>query len=147
MRVFTSADSFVTQRLDVVDMSGALVMQLTRPATLVRSQIVVADERGRPVGTVQQENVFGSSRFACMVGDARVGGIDPRSDEWDVAFTDHHGDEVAHVSRSFDGVVSSLLGPDEDFVIEVRRKVEDPLRRLVLASALGYDIALRPGDE
>jgi hypothetical protein len=147
MRVFTSADSFVTQRLDIIDMSGALLMQLTRPATLVRSQIVVADERGRPLGTVQQENVFGTSRFACMVGDVRVGGIDPRRDEWDVAFTDDKGEEVAHVSRSFDHVVSALLGPEDDFVIEVRRRVEDPLRRLVLASALGYDIALRPGDE
>lgn len=147
MRVFTSADSYVTQRLDVIDMSGALLMQLTRPATLVRSQIVVADERGRPLGTVQQENVFGSSRFACMVGDVRIGGIDPRRDEWDVAFTDEHGEEVAHVSRSFERVTSALLGPDDDFVIEVRRRVEDPLRRLVLASALGYDIALRPGDE
>jgi uncharacterized protein YxjI len=147
MRVFTSADSFVTQRLDIIDMSGALLMQLTRPATLVRSQIVVADERGRPLGTVQQENVFGSRRFACMVGDVRVGGIDPRHDEWDVAFTDDHGEEVAHVSRSFEHVASALLGPEDDFVIEVRRRVEDPLRRLVLASALGYDIALRPGDE
>lgn len=146
MRVFTSADSFVTQRLDVIDMSGALLMQLTRPATLVRSQIVIADERGRPLGTVQKENVFGSSRFACMVGEARVGGIDPRRDEWDVAFTDEHGEEVAHVSRSFDHVVSALLGPEDDFVVEVRRRVEDPLRRLVLASALGYDIALRSGD-
>ena len=146
VRVFTSADSFVTQRLDIIDMSGSLLMQLTRPATLVRSQIVVADERGRPVGTVQQENVFGSSRFACMVGDSRVGAIDPRHDDWDVTFTDAHGEEVAHVSRSFDRVMSALLGPDDDFVIEVHRRVEDPLRRLVLASALGYDIALRPGD-
>ena len=68
MRVLTSADQFMTHKLQVVDMEGRVLLALTRPAKLMKSKVIVQDGQGNEIGQVVQDNVFGKIHFSLHAG-------------------------------------------------------------------------------
>ncbi|MCB0977529.1 MAG: DUF2510 domain-containing protein, partial [Acidimicrobiales bacterium] len=75
LRALTSVDQFLTHKLQIVDASGTVQLQLTRPAKVMKSKIIVQDGAGTEVGQIVQENVIGKIRFGLQVGGQRLGSI------------------------------------------------------------------------
>jgi Scramblase/Protein of unknown function (DUF2510) len=146
LRFVSSLDQLLTHRLEVRDASG-VVLQLTRPAKLVRSRVQVARPDGAPVGEIVQANVFGKIRFDLVAGGQVVGAIQGQNwRAWNFAVLDSAGTEVARITKTWEGLARTLFTTADNYVVHVHYRLPDPLASLVLASALTVDTALKQDD-
>jgi len=144
LRVLGSLDQYFTHKLQLVDMDGNVLLQVTRPAKMVKSRVIIRDGTGADVGEVVQENVFGKIRFAFMANGRRVGGVHAENwRAWDFSIRDADDVEVARVTKTFEGVAQTLFTTADNYVIRRHRRVDEPLQSFVMASALSIDIALK----
>lgn len=144
MRVLTSYDQFMTHKLQIVDAQGTVVMQLTRPAKVMKSKVIVQDGGGAEIGTVVQENMVGKIRFGLMVGGERIGSINGENwRAWNWNIQDQQGEEVARITKSFGGLARAVFTAADNYVVQIHRPLQDPLRLLVVAAALSVDTALK----
>ncbi|MEM7093432.1 MAG: phospholipid scramblase-related protein [Actinomycetota bacterium] len=144
MRVVSSLDQFFTHHLQVVDSTGQPVLSLTRPAKFVKSRVIVNDAAGEQIGEIAQNNVFGKISFALMVGGEQVGAINAENwRAWNFNIQDHSGQEVARITKTFEGVLKTAFTTADNYVVEVHHDLADPLRQLVVAAALSVDTALK----
>jgi uncharacterized protein YxjI len=144
MRVLTSLDQFMTHKLQVVDAEGNPVLALTRPAKVIKSRVVVEDADGHPVGEIVQENMVGKIRFGLQVGDRKVGSINAENwRAWNFNIQDESGAEVARITKTWEGLAKTVFTTADNYVVEMHRFLDEPLRSLVVAAALGVDTALK----
>jgi uncharacterized protein YxjI len=144
VRFVANVDQFLTHKLQVVDMGGNVLLSVTRPAKFVKSKVVIADGAGRDIGEIVQENVFGKIRFGLWAGGQQLGGIYAENwRAWNFSIKDTTDTEVARVTKTFEGVAKTLFTTADNYVLQVHRPLEDPLRQLVVASALTIDTALK----
>jgi uncharacterized protein YxjI len=144
VRLLGGVDQFLTHKLQVVDASGAPVLSLTRPAKVLRSKVAVVDADGEPVGEIQQENFVGKIHFALVAGGQRLGSIHGENwRAWNFRITDASEQEVARITKTWEGLAKTLLTTADNYVLEITRPLEEPLRSLVVAAALGVDTALK----
>ncbi|HEX2118226.1 MAG TPA: phospholipid scramblase-related protein [Acidimicrobiales bacterium] len=147
LRVVTSIDQFLTHRLQIVDMAGTPLLALTRPAKVFKSRIVVEDGEGREIGQIVQENVVGKINFGLHAGDTKVGAIRAENwRAWNFGITDATGTEVARITKTWEGLAKTVFTTADNFVVQIHRPLDEPLRSLVVASALGVDTALKQDD-
>ena len=143
-RILTSYDQFMTHKLQVVDMAGSVLLAVTRPAKVFKSRIEVADGAGRPLGRVVQQNVFGKINFALEAGGRTVGSINAENwRAWNFSICDEAGSEVARITKTWEGLAKTVFTTADNYVVQIHRPLEDPLRSLVVASALSVDTALK----
>ncbi|GAA4415089.1 phospholipid scramblase-related protein [Actinokineospora soli] len=143
-RFLGSYDQFFTHRLEVRDAHGQTVLRLTRPAKFVKSRMVVERGDGAPIGEIRQENAIGKIRFAFEVGGQRIGGIQAENwRAWNFAITDHTGGEVARITKTWEGLAKTMFTSADNYVLQIHRRLPDPLLSLVVASALTVDTALK----
>jgi uncharacterized protein YxjI len=144
LRVVSSLDQFMTHKLQIVDMRGSPLLALTRPAKVFKSRIVVEDGEGREVGQIVQENMIGKIHFGLQSGGRTIGAIKAENwRAWNFSITDDTGTEVARITKTWEGVAKTLFTTADNFVVHIHRALEEPLRSLVVASALGVDTALK----
>lgn len=144
LRVLTSVDQFMTHKLQVVDMSGNVLLALTRPAKLVKSKIVVTDASGAELGAVLQQNAIGKIRFSLEARGQTYGSINAENwRAWNFNIQDHTGTEVARITKTWEGLAKTMFTTADNYVVQIHRPLEDPLRSLVVASALCVDTALK----
>lgn len=144
MRVLTSYDQFMTHKFQVVDMTGTPLLTLTRPAKLVKSKIIVADGAGRDVGEIVQENAIGKIRFGLHAQGRKLGLLNAENwRAWNFNIADESGTEVARITKTWEGLAKTMFTTADNYVVQIHRPLEEPLRSLVLASALGVDTALK----
>lgn len=144
IRFVGSLDKFFTHKLQVVDMEGNVLMQVTRPAKVFKSRVVIRDGSGNDLGEVVQENIFGKIRFAYMVAGDKVGGVHAENwRAWNFSLRDEAGVEVARITKTFEGLAKTMFTTADNYVLQVHRPLEEPLRSLVVASALTVDTALK----
>jgi uncharacterized protein YxjI len=147
LRVLTNVDQFLTHRLEVRDAAGRAVLSLTRPAKVFKSTVVVSGPDGTEIGRIRQDNMFGKIRFAFEVGGQRVGGIQAENwRAWDFAVVDAQDAEVARIKKTWEGLVKAAFTTADNYVVRIHRPLEEPLRSLVVASALTVDTALKQDD-
>jgi uncharacterized protein YxjI len=144
VRLVSSWDQFLTHKLQIVDMAGTPLLALTRPAKFMKSTVVVEDGAGRAVGQIVQENMVGRIRFGLHDGAGRkIGAITAANlNAWSFDITDDTGTDVAGIAKTWEGFVKTLYTTADNFVVHIHRDLEEPLRSLVVASALGIDTAL-----
>ncbi len=141
-----------TRRLQIVDMNGRVLMTLTRPAKVLKSKIIVMGADGTQVGQIVQENVgvlAGLSsrfniRFRLESGGERLGSINAESwRAWDFSIQDAAGAEIARITKTWAGLAKERFTKADNYVVEIHRPLEEPLRSLVVATALAVDTALK----
>jgi uncharacterized protein YxjI len=143
-RVLTQYDQFMTHKLQVVDMAGAVLLAVTRPAKVFKSRILVNDALGREVGQVVQQNVFGKIRFSLEAGGEALGSINAENwRAWNFSIRDQADTEVARITKTWEGLAKTMFTTADNYVVQIHRPLEDPLRSLVVASALSVDTALK----
>jgi uncharacterized protein YxjI len=143
-RLFTSLDQYMTHKLEIADASGAVQLSLTRPAKIFKSTVVVQRPDGSEVGRIVQENMIGKIRFGLEAGGRRVGAIQGENwRAWNFAIKDETDAEVARITKTWEGLARTLFTTADHYVVQFHRQLEDPLRSLVVASALSMDTALK----
>lgn len=144
MRVLTSVDQFMTHKLQVVDAHGEVQLQLTRPAKVLKSRIIVQDGAGYEVGHIAQQNAIGKIRFGLVVGDQLIGAINAENwRAWNFAIVDGQGTEVARITKTFAGLTRAVFTAADNYVVQIHRPLEGPLQALVVAAAVSVDKALK----
>jgi uncharacterized protein YxjI len=134
----------MTHKLQICDAAGNVQLQLTRPAKLLKSRVVVQDAAGAPVGEVVQENAIGKIHFGLVVAGQRIGSIDAENwRAWNFAVRDASGAEVARITKTWEGLAKTLFTTADNYVVQIHRRLEDPLRAMVVAAALCVDTALK----
>ena len=142
--MLTSYDQFMTHKLQIVDMAGSVLLAVTRPAKVFKSRVEVVDGGGRPVGRVVQQNVIGKIRFALEAGDRAVGSINAENwRAWNFSIRDHADAEVARITKTWEGLAKTMFTTADNYVVQIHRPLEEPLRSLVVAAALSVDTALK----
>jgi uncharacterized protein YxjI len=133
-----------TRRLQVVDLQGRVILVLTRPAMVTRSTLIVRRADGTEVGQIVQKNLLAKARFSLESSGRNLGWIkaDHRS-EWDFGIQDTEGVEVARVTKTWAGWTKERYTKSDNYVVEIHRPLDDPLRSLVVAAALAVDTALK----
>jgi uncharacterized protein YxjI len=143
-RLFTSLDQFLTHTLEITDASGATQLTLTRPAKVFKSTVVVRRPDGSELGRVVQENVIGKIRFRIEAEGQRLGAIQGENwIAWNFAIKDASDAEIARITKTFEGVARTLFTTADHYVVQIHKELPEPLRSLVVASALCVDTALK----
>lgn len=144
IRVLGSYDQFFTHKLQVVDMQGNVLLALTRPAKVLKSRVIVQDGHGNEVGAIVQQNAIGKIRFNLEAGGHTYGSINAENwRAWNFNIRDHTDTEVARITKTWEGLAKTMFTTADNFVVQIHRPLEDPLRTLVVASSLAIDTALK----
>ena len=134
----------MTHTLEVTDAAGATQLTLTRPRKVFKSTIVVARPDASEVGRIVQENIVGKIRFGIEADGKRVGGIQGENwRAWNFSITDDAGAEIGRITKTWEGLARAAFTTADHYVVQIYRQLEDPLRSLVVASALCVDTALK----
>lgn len=144
-RLVSALDQFMTHTLAVYDAAGAKVVELTRPAKIVKSTVVVKDGGGNEVGKIVQQNVIGKIRFALQdPGGRPLGSLNAENwRAWNFSIQDQAGTEVARITKTWEGIAKTVFTTADDYLLEVKGPMSPALRAIVLASAAGVDLALK----
>jgi hypothetical protein len=143
-RFLTSLDQFMTHHLEVRDINHQTVLVLTRPAKVFKSRILVQRPDGQQIGEIAQDNMIGKIRFAFLVNGQQIGGIQAENwRAWNFAVTDHTGQEIARITKTWEGLAKTMFTSADNYVVQIHRPLPDPLASLVVASALTVDTALK----
>jgi uncharacterized protein YxjI len=144
LRLMGSVDQFLTHKLQVVDMQGNVQLALTRPAKVMKSKVLLQDARGSEIGQIVQQNMIGKIRFGLEAGGHTYGTINAENwRAWNFSIQDHTGTEVARITKTWEGLAKTMFTTADNFVVQVHRPLEEPLRSLVVASSLAVDVALK----
>jgi hypothetical protein len=141
-----------TKRLQIVDENGQPMFTLTRPATMLKSKVVVMAEDGSHVGQIVQENfgmmasVLGGKfniRFRMESEGVTLGTINAESwQAWDFSIQDNHGSELGRITKTWAGFTKQNWTKADNYVLELHRSIEGPLLALVVCAALAVDTVL-----
>jgi uncharacterized protein YxjI len=143
-RFVSSLDQFMTHRYEIRDADEQPVLVLTRPRKIVKSSFVVTRPDGTEVGQVKQNNVFGKIKFALEAGGTHVGSINAENwRAWNFAILDAADTEVARITKTWEGLAKTLFTTADNYALEIKAPLTDPLLSLVVASALCVDTALK----
>jgi uncharacterized protein YxjI len=144
IRVLTSYDQFMTHKLQIVDNAGNVLLALTRPAKVLKSRVIVQDAMGNEVGQIVQQNAIGKIRFGLESGGRQWGSINAENwRAWNFNIQDHTGAEIARITKTWEGLAKTMFTTADNYVVQIHRPLQDPLRALVVAAALGVDTALK----
>lgn len=147
LRLVSSLDQFLTHKLEITDPTGAVLLRLTRPAKVVKSSVIVSDGYDREIGRIVQNNVFGKIRFALQSGQHTYGEIKAENwRAWNFRVEDHTGNEVARITKTFEGIAKTMFTTADNYVVHVHTRLSAPLDSLVVAAALSIDTALKQDD-
>ena len=144
VRVLTSFDQFMTHRLQIVDMTGAVQLTVTRPAKVFKSKFAIGDAQGAEVGKIVQKNMIGKIRFGFEADGQEIGSLNAENwRAWNFNVLDSGGTEIARITKTFEGLAKTLFTSADNYVIQLHRPLSNPLLSLVVASALSVDTALK----
>lgn len=144
MRLLTSLDQFMTHRLEIADTDGKVLLRLTRPAKIMKSTVVVSDGNDTEIGRIVQDNMFGKIHFTLQAGGNTYGAIRAENwRAWNFRIEDHAGNEVARITKTFEGFAKTLFTTADNYVVQFHTQLPQPLLSLVVASALSVDTALK----
>lgn len=141
-------ERYSSHRLHVVDLEGRVLLTLTKPVPLVRLKVMVRTADGAEIGEIVQKwvSVLGKMTFALEAGGEPVGSINGEDgDSWDFNIQDAKGNEVARITKTSAGLAKEIFTKSDNYVVNITRPLEDPLRSLVIAAALALDTMLRQG--
>lgn len=144
LRLLTDVDQFLTHKLELVDALGVVQLRLTRPAKFVKSKVLVESGDGTEVGQIVQQNAIGKIRFDLVAGGRSVGSLNAENwRAWNFAILDGTGTEVARITKTWEGLAKTMFTTADNYVVKIHRPLEEPLRTLVVASAVSVDTALK----
>lgn len=143
-RLVSSLDQFMTHTYEIRDAGEQPVLVLTRPRKFMKSKFQITKPDGTVVGDVAQMNMIGKIRFSLNAGGHEVGTLNAENwRAWNFNIQDSSGTEVARITKTWEGLAKTMFTTADNYVVEFKAAIEEPLRSLVVASALCVDSALK----
>jgi len=143
-RFVSSFDQFMTHSLQVVDMQGVVQLTITRPKKFAKSKVHITDASGNQLGSIIQQNMIGRIRFSLVGPSGPMGTLNGENwRAWNFNIEDNDGTEVARITKTWEGLAKTMFTTADDYVLQIHRPLEEPLRSLVVASAVSVDLALK----
>jgi uncharacterized protein YxjI len=147
LRFVSSFDQYMTHKFQIVDMSGNVLLAATRPTKIMKSRVEIADGAGRAIGSIVQKNMIGKINFGLEAGGSVVGSINAENwRAWNFSIQDTSGTELARITKTWEGLAKTMFTTADNYVLQIHRPLQEPLRSLVVASALSVDTALKQDD-
>ncbi len=144
LRFVSSVDQFMTHSYEIRNAEGNAVLVLVRPRKLMKSKFTLQRPDGSDVGAIVQDNVFGKIHFSFEAGGQKVGSMNAENwRAWNFNVQDASGTEVARITKTWEGLAKTMFTTADNYVLQVHRKLDDPLCSLVVATALCIDTALK----
>ena len=144
IRLISSLDQFMTHKLEITNGQGQVLLRLTRPAKVMKSTVIVSDGNDQEIGRIVQDNVFGKIHFSLQAGGHTYGSINAENwRAWNFRVDDHTGQEVARITKTFEGIAKTLFTTADNYVVQIHGHIPQPLNTLVVAAALSVDTALK----
>jgi uncharacterized protein YxjI len=144
LRMVSNLDQFMTHTFQILDATGAVRLQVTRPRKFVKSTVLIQRPDGTEFGRVVQQNVIGKIRFSLEAGDIPIGSINAENwRAWNFNIQDETGTEIARITKTWEGLGRAVFTTADNYVLELHKKLDEPLRSLVVAAALCVDTALK----
>ncbi|MFE2956056.1 phospholipid scramblase-related protein [Nocardia tengchongensis] len=144
VRFLSSYDQFMTHKLEIRDAHGQCLMRITRPAKVFKSKFLLEHGNGAPIGEIIQENMIGKINFSFVVNGQQIGGIRAENwRAWNFAIHDHTGQEVARITKTWEGLLKTMFTSADNYVVQIHRQLPQPLLSMVVASGLAIDTALK----
>jgi len=148
LRLVSNLDQFMKVHLEVTDAAGRQLLRLTRPGKVLKSTVIVERPGVGEVGRLVQENAIGKIRFAMVVGDQKLGSVNAENwRAWNFSIRDHAETEVARITKTWEGLAKAAFTTADNYVVQIHRPLEDPLRTLVIAAAVTVDTALKQNEK
>lgn len=89
---------------------------------------------------------IGHVRFRVESGGQVLGSIHAENLEaWDFNVRDANGLEIAQITKTWAGWTKERFTKADNYVVQIYRPLEEPVRSLVIAASLAVDIALKQG--
>ncbi|KQU64164.1 hypothetical protein ASC58_19610 [Phycicoccus sp. Root101] len=137
-----------THRFQIIDANGNVIISLHRPAMILKSKMTVVGPKGAQ-GQIVQKNtgVLRKVRFNLESGGQVLGSINAETRRaWDFSVQDATGNEIARITKTWAGWAKERFTKADNYVVQIHRPLEEPLRCLVIAAALAVDTALKQGE-
>ncbi|MFE1167266.1 LURP-one-related/scramblase family protein [Nocardiopsis sp. NPDC058789] len=130
----------------VTDLHGAVRLVIRKHWSWMTATTSVSLPNGHPVGSIEQDLKFFGAAFTLMDAWKRqIGAIEGDFVSRDFRINDHNGHEVARVDRRLPDLGEILTAADSYALHHRYPSLPDPLRTLVVASAIAIDLVLREG--
>lgn len=143
IRFLGKYDQYMTHKLEIRDGHGRVLMQVTRPAKLLKSRVIVERGDGMPLGEIVQQNVMGKKTFSMMANGQEIGQI--RGEDWfsfELGLFDNANNPIARITKTWEGFGKAIFTTADNYVLQIHRQLQEPLLSMVVASALTVDLAI-----
>jgi hypothetical protein len=88
--------------------------------------------------------MIGKIHFGLEANGQTIGAIKAENwRAWNFRIDDHTGTEIARITKTWEGVAKAMFTTADNYVVHLHRRLDDPLRSLVVASAVSVDTALK----
>jgi len=146
-RLLTSLDQFMTHTFEIRDANEVTQLVLTRPRKIIKSKFALTRPDGSVVGEIVQKKRMGKIRFSLEADGKELGMMNAENwRAWNFNVQDASGEEVARITKTWEGLLKTAFTTADNYVVQIHRPLEDPLRSLVVAAALCVDTALKQDD-
>jgi hypothetical protein len=99
---------------------------------------------GHEIGAIVQKNAIGKIRFDLEAQGQVVGSLNAENwRAWNFNVQDPNGTELARITKTWEGLAKTMFTTADNYMVQIHRPLEEPLRSLVVAAALAIDTALK----
>lgn len=130
-----------------MDLNDKVLISLNRPSVLLKQTMNVVGADGTRGAIVQKTlGVFSGTRFELVSRDRAVGTLKAKDGKaWNFTIEDAAGVEIARITKTWAGWSKERFTKADNYVVQIHKPIEEPLRSLTIATALAVDIALKQG--
>jgi uncharacterized protein YxjI len=121
---------------------GMPMLVIDKPFALSTPKVQVSWPNGQPVGSIQRH--FGlKPRFTMLdPGERQLAEIRGDFFAWDFTVTDWQGLDIARVNKQWEGLGAAWFTTADRYAVQIQYQLPDPLRTLVVATAITIDVVL-----
>ncbi len=128
------------------DENGALLFQILKPITFLRSKIQVVDGSGRCLGYFKSKIFsFGGGFWVYDVSDRQIAEVKGDWKGWNFKFLSAEGKEMGLVTKKWAGLAKELFTSADTYAVSIHEDAGTDRDRtiLLLAAALAIDIVYK----
>ena len=139
----------VNDVVELVDVADRPVLTILISMGSARTSVEVRGTTGEEAGRIVQQTVRGDRTTYSFLSPTGTYLGELRSDNWmgwDLRIVDSADNAVASITRDFSGLDMSRIPRPDDYVLRINPPLLEPLRTLVVACALCFEVAVRPNE-
>ena len=142
---FTDYKRMTPFEIQIRDLEGNLIVELSRGISLIRSSVKVHKAGGEFIGSFKQQFFSVGGKFAVLDKfDKEICMLTGKWAGWEFKFATNTK-EYANVTKKWAGIGKEFLTTADNYVLNIDRTVdkESDVKRLILAAVMCIDMVLK----